>query len=130
MEENKETLTENEKKESIESSIESLNSIKEKKPLSFREKVKEFLSGSFFLKIILFIFDINWLYFQKKKVIDSKVTNKFPVQIEWKDIEFSVPVKAGLFKTVKKQILHPMSGYVASGQVLAIMGPSGAGNYK
>jgi hypothetical protein len=49
MEENKETLTENEKKESIESSIESLNSIKEKKPLSFREKVKEFLSGSFFL---------------------------------------------------------------------------------
>ncbi|KAL9648047.1 hypothetical protein ABK040_012101 [Willaertia magna] len=67
-----------------------------------------------------------------------------PIQIEWKDLAFSVkipfdaPPNASakeklqfklkhLFKKKDKQILYPMSGFVAPGHTLAIMGPSGAG---
>lgn len=68
-----------------------------------------------------------------------------PIQLEWHNLEFKVKVKPSppsqimkpkerlgftlknMFKKVDKQILHPITGYVAPGQVLAIMGPSGAG---
>jgi len=63
-----------------------------------------------------------------------------PIQLEWKDIKFEVMQKAQapkdakfgekvkyMFKKQKKVILHPMSGHVSPGSVLAIMGPSGAG---
>ncbi|EFC47894.1 abc transporter family protein [Naegleria gruberi] len=68
-----------------------------------------------------------------------------PIQLEWHNLEYKVKVKApapsnlltakerfkftmsNMFKKVEKQILHPMTGYVAPGSVLAIMGPSGAG---
>ncbi len=101
------------------------------KPPSFRERIKQLFSASFLLNVLLFIFDYSWFYCgKKKKLSDQKSVNKFPVQIEWKDLEYTVPIRAGPFKRIPKQILYPMSGYVASGQVLAIMGPSGAGKFK
>ena len=62
-----------------------------------------------------------------------------PIQLEWHNLEYKVKVKApapsnlltakerfkftmsNMFKKVEKQILHPMTGYVAPGSVLAIM---------
>jgi len=57
------------------------------------------------------------------------------LQLSWKDLEYKVKVPDPkvkfplfkLFKKVNKSILHPMNGYVNPGEVLAIMGPSGAG---
>ncbi len=73
----------------------------------------------------------------------DKASRRPPILLEWKDITFKVPVKAApppdlpkaqalkwkLFRKQEKVILHPMSGYVAPGHVLAIMGPSGAGTF-
>ena len=63
-----------------------------------------------------------------------------PIQLEWKDVKFQVKQRVRLpddapklaklksmFSKEQKVILHPMSGYVSPGSVLAIMGPSGAG---
>ncbi|KAG2392252.1 hypothetical protein C9374_012504 [Naegleria lovaniensis] len=77
---------------------------------------------------------------------DTKFVRRSPpIQLEWHNLEYKVKVKPSppsqimkpkerigfslknFFKKVDKQILHPMTGYVAPGQVLAIMGPSGAG---
>jgi ABC-type molybdenum transport system ATPase subunit/photorepair protein PhrA len=66
-----------------------------------------------------------------------------PILLEWKDITFKVKVKTPpppglsklqamkwkMFGKQDKNILYPMSGYVAPGHVLAIMGPSGAGTF-
>jgi ABC-type multidrug transport system ATPase subunit len=68
---------------------------------------------------------------------------KPPIQLEWRDIEYIVPVRPNppsdmnafkrfLYrinprKKVPKTILHKMTAYVKPGNVLAIMGPSGAG---
>lgn len=43
-------------------------------------------------------------------------------QITFKDVTYSVNTKSGV-----KEILHGISGSCNSGEVLAIMGPSGAG---
>ena len=67
------------------------------------------------------------------------------VLLEWKNLSYEVKVKTSLppsktttskeritfhlknlFKKVPKTILHSMSGFVKPGEVLAIMGPSGA----
>jgi ABC-type multidrug transport system ATPase subunit len=68
--------------------------------------------------------------------------NNPPVFVEWRNLEYIVKVKqspalhakfteklkgALTFKKKDKSVLYPMSGYVAPGQVLAVMGPSGAG---
>eukprot|EP00818_Percolomonas_sp_WS_P003510 CAMPEP_0117454074 /NCGR_PEP_ID=MMETSP0759-20121206/10598_1 /TAXON_ID=63605 /ORGANISM="Percolomonas cosmopolitus, Strain WS" /LENGTH=844 /DNA_ID=CAMNT_0005247219 /DNA_START=8 /DNA_END=2543 /DNA_ORIENTATION=+ len=55
--------------------------------------------------------------------------NKAPVQLEWKNIRFDVKVKGKRPWSAKqdKTVLYPMSGYVKPGEILAIMGPSGAG---
>jgi ABC-type molybdenum transport system ATPase subunit/photorepair protein PhrA len=58
----------------------------------------------------------------------SVLDNKVPaLQLEWKDIEFKVKVRAGFFKRQMKTILHKQSGYVRPGEMTAIMGPSGSG---
>ena len=44
------------------------------------------------------------------------------VQLKFKDVTFTVATKSGT-----KQILHGISGGVNSGEVLAVLGPSGAG---
>jgi ABC-type transport system involved in cytochrome bd biosynthesis fused ATPase/permease subunit len=55
------------------------------------------------------------------------------LELEWEDIRFSMmvkdPKKSKPLKTVykEKQILRGVSGRVASGQLLAIMGPTGCG---
>jgi ABC-type multidrug transport system ATPase subunit len=75
--------------------------------------------------------------------IEQKVSlrNNPPVFLEWKNLEYVVKVKprpppeaklaqklkATFARKVDKFVLHPMSGYVAPGSVLAVMGPSGAG---
>jgi ABC-type multidrug transport system ATPase subunit/ABC-type multidrug transport system permease subunit len=55
-------------------------------------------------------------------------THKLPIQIEWRNVEVSVPI--GKFWNRKhKKILNmkDQTCYVAPGEVLAIMGPSGCG---
>jgi ABC-type multidrug transport system fused ATPase/permease subunit len=55
------------------------------------------------------------------------------LELEWRDIRFSMlikdPKKSSLAKTVykEKEILKGVSGCVVSGQLLAIMGPTGCG---
>ena len=44
------------------------------------------------------------------------------VTIEWENINFSVETGEG-----SKQILKGLSGFAAPGELVAIMGPSGAG---
>ena len=44
------------------------------------------------------------------------------VCVEWEDIAFSVNTTSGL-----KTVLHGLSGFAAPGELVAIMGPSGAG---
>ena len=43
--------------------------------------------------------------------------------LEWKDVNFYVPIKDGNMK----QILKNSSGYVKQNECVAIMGPSGSG---
>jgi ABC-type multidrug transport system ATPase subunit/ABC-type multidrug transport system permease subunit len=51
-----------------------------------------------------------------------------PIQLEWKNLSYNVNVRPGCFKRpVKKTILNNLSGHISPGEVLAIMGPSGAG---
>ena len=51
-----------------------------------------------------------------------------PVDLEWRNLTLSVPDKtSGNGRKEKKTILFPQSGYVKSGQMLAVMGASGAG---
>jgi ABC-type transport system involved in cytochrome bd biosynthesis fused ATPase/permease subunit len=74
--------------------------------------------------------------------IKVSLRNNPPVFIEWKNLEYIVKVKprppadatfGQKFKNFTigrkqdKSVLYPMSGYVAPGSVLAVMGPSGAG---
>ena len=47
-----------------------------------------------------------------------------PFQVTWKGLTYRVPSKE-LFQ--KKIILNDISGYFKSGQIMAIMGPSGSG---
>ncbi len=47
-----------------------------------------------------------------------------PFQVTWKELTYRVPGK--LFQP-KKIILNNISGYFKSGQITAIMGPSGSG---
>jgi ABC-type multidrug transport system ATPase subunit len=51
------------------------------------------------------------------------------VQLVWKDVKYSVPVRHGLLgrETEPKQILQQMSGVLNAGSMTALMGPSGAG---
>jgi ABC-type lipoprotein export system ATPase subunit len=49
-----------------------------------------------------------------------------PNQLLWSDVEFSVQVRKG-GATATKHILRAVSGSVKSGEMLAIMGPSGSG---
>ncbi len=55
-----------------------------------------------------------------------------PVDLEWRDLTISVPVKKSRNDKSKepagrKTILFPQSGYVRAGQMLAVMGASGSG---
>lgn len=62
----------------------------------------------------------------------SKYTAQ-PIDLTWRDLSFSVPLKGRAKKTAagktetSKQILSNISGSVRSGQMLAVMGSSGAG---
>ena len=53
------------------------------------------------------------------------------ITIEWKDLNYSIlakdPVKSSFFSPVykNKRILRSMQGNVSSGELLAIMGPTG-----
>lgn len=53
------------------------------------------------------------------------------IELEWKNINFSILVKdsekSSFLNTIykKKQILNNISGKIISGQLLAIMGPTG-----
>jgi len=50
------------------------------------------------------------------------------VHLEWKNINYNVVIKDPITKTYKeKTILHNVSGSAESGQLLAIMGPTGCG---
>eukprot|EP00095_Tigriopus_kingsejongensis_P004119 maker-scaffold122_size333723-snap-gene-2.34 protein:Tk04119 transcript:maker-scaffold122_size333723-snap-gene-2.34-mRNA-1 annotation:"white family atp-binding cassette transporter" len=60
----------------------------------------------------------------------TNLAKRPPVDIEFQDIEYSVPEKHGLImKTFfgRKTILKSVSGRFKSGELIAIMGPSGAG---
>ncbi len=79
----------------------------------------------------------------KSSVVEKvSLRNNPPVFVEWRNLEYVVKIKPrtppdakfgekvkSLFSANKidKSVLHPMSGYVAPGSVLAVMGPSGAG---
>ncbi len=58
-------------------------------------------------------------------IVNSTRYSTPPVDLEWRNLTVSVPVKRN--RSQMKVVLHPMSGFVRSGQMLAIMGPSGAG---
>ena len=53
------------------------------------------------------------------------------ISIEWKNLSYSILVKDAAQSTLispvykKKRILRPMDGKVSSGELLAIMGPTG-----
>jgi len=53
---------------------------------------------------------------------------KHPTTLKWSDLSFTVQSKDPVSKKkVDKVIVHPMSGTVKPGQLLAVMGPSGSG---
>eukprot|EP01080_Neovahlkampfia_damariscottae_P006471 gene6471-10477_t len=56
----------------------------------------------------------------------ERLYNQNPIQISWEDLTYTVKV-GPFWKKQPKQILQPLTGYVAPGQVLAVMGPSGSG---
>ena len=59
---------------------------------------------------------------------DNEFTNPNPITLTWENVNYSVEIKKGLFKKAdSKQILHDLSGIVRPGQLLAIMGSTGAG---
>lgn len=63
----------------------------------------------------------------------SKRSREERVVINWKDVRFETIVKdsskSSLFKTVYKTkvVLNSLSGRAESGQLLAILGPTGCG---
>jgi ABC-type multidrug transport system fused ATPase/permease subunit len=58
----------------------------------------------------------------------DQLTRIPPVEIFWKDLTLDVPVPSGAFKKKQtKQILNGISGYARPGEMLAIMGSTGAG---
>jgi ABC-type glutathione transport system ATPase component len=60
------------------------------------------------------------------KAVNIDVKKSEPVKIEWKDLSYTIEIKSketSEFKT----ILHPLTGAAKPGEVLAIMGTSGAG---
>jgi len=79
---------------------------------------------------------------EEKSSKKGKSRRRPPIMVEWRDLTFKVKVPAGppppglspyqkfkhkMFSKTTRTILNPMSGYVAPGHILAIMGPSGAG---
>mmetsp|Transcript_41790 Transcript_41790/g.104472 ORF Transcript_41790/g.104472 Transcript_41790/m.104472 type:complete len:677 (+) Transcript_41790:64-2094(+) len=68
---------------------------------------------------------------KQPKASTIKFIDVEPVSMSWRDINFSVTSKAkqpdGSSASVKKQILHSVSGVVMPGEMLAICGPSGSG---
>jgi len=73
---------------------------------------------------------------KQRKTISSLLSagrkNEY-IKLEWRDVCYSTftkdPVKSGVCKTVynEKYILQSLNGYAESGQMLAIMGPTGCG---
>lgn len=55
--------------------------------------------------------------------IDAAFEKRPPVTLSWKDLSYEVPVP----KAENRRILNGVSGHARSGQILAILGPSGAG---
>jgi len=49
----------------------------------------------------------------QQSAFHTSMTECVPVQLEWKDINYEVMEKVGLFKKKKKTILKSMSGYVS-----------------
>ena len=59
---------------------------------------------------------------------DSTKTNKFPINLSFSNISYSVEIKQKKHKaTVTKLILSNITGQVKVGSLLAIMGPTGSG---
>jgi ATP-binding cassette subfamily G (WHITE) protein 2 len=50
--------------------------------------------------------------------------DRTPVTLSWRDLVYEVPLKK---EKTTKRILHGVSGHVSSGQMIALLGPSGAG---
>ena len=63
------------------------------------------------------------------KKMMSNLTRRPPVDIEFKQLKYSVSENMGIFNksSTKKVILNQVSGQFKSGELVAIMGPSGAG---
>jgi ABC-type multidrug transport system ATPase subunit len=55
-------------------------------------------------------------------------SDKVPIQIEWKNIKYTVQTTAKDSKTkVDKEILHNLAGFANNGEFLGIIGSSGSG---
>jgi len=59
---------------------------------------------------------------EMKAASEGRISEGIKVCVEWTDIAFSVETTRG-----PKPILHGLSGFAAPGELVAIMGPSGAG---
>jgi ABC-type multidrug transport system ATPase subunit/ABC-type multidrug transport system permease subunit len=60
--------------------------------------------------------------------IDEVLEEEIPlVCLKWTDVVYSVSIKAQDGTVANKEVLHGVSGYANPGELLVIMGPSGAG---
>jgi ABC-type multidrug transport system fused ATPase/permease subunit len=50
------------------------------------------------------------------------------VNLTWRNLSYSLPAPSGKIELPARFVLNNVSGYVRSGEVVAIMGSSGAGN--